>query len=902
MAEPSHRGNGLTPTERFLSKCLLRLYPEAFREETGDQWLDFLDQQRREVRYHTRFLGAFRFWTDVIRDLARSVPLARREAREMEEENAGRRTTPAAAGLLLKDLRFALRTLRRRPLFTGMAILTLGLGIGSATAMFSVVDGVLLARRPYTEPDRLVSIWQAVDGIHGFTPRGETRLDFPQYEALNRRSTVFQGVAVYAGGWGVSTLSGDGPPGRVTVGAATASLLPVLGVTPALGRWFLPREESADQGTVAVLNYDTWVGRYGGDRGILGRTVTLNDLDYTVVGVLPPGFRIQWLSTSIARDDDPGPRDFWVPAGSPEWPGVRGSAMWEAVGRLREGITRERAEPETTLILAENCDWGRARAILVPRVEDENRGIGSPLLLLFGATGILLLISCGNVAALSLGEAHGRVHEVATRTAMGAGRWQIARQFLTESVLLGLAGSGLGAAMAFGGIRFLVAMAPPIPRMELVTVNLTVLLFAASAGTLSGVLFGTSPALLVARDGVERTLRSGGRGGARRRTGMGHGFLAGQIGLAVMVVVASGLLVRSFTRLMEVPLGFDPAGVATVRVEPPRGRLQLEPGAGATFMDEVLREMQGIPGLRQVSAVNSPPFPGNVAGWSTRLRKEDSTYVMPKGYHVAPGYLDFMRIPILEGRGIEPSDRADTQPVMVVSRSLARALWGQRSPVGETLYYSPRQVTVVGVAGDVRQSVLQDDPPMAFYVPFAQHARSYITFLARPVTQGTDLIPAMREAIWRVDGTLAIMEAGYLDDAIAGSAAEERFRTTLMGLFAGLASLLAVVGIMGVTARQVSQRTREMGIRKALGARDAPLLGTVVGYATLAGGIGIALGLLGSFWMRPVLAAYLFGLESVDLPTYTGVGLLFLAASALASYLPARRVLRVDPVTVLKEE
>jgi predicted permease len=376
----------------------------------------------------------------------------------------------------------------------------------------------------------------------------------------------------------------------------------------------------------------------------------------------------------------------------------------------------------------------------------------------------------------------------------------------------------------------------------------------------------------------------------------------GEVGLTVMLVVASGLLVRSYSHLMEVRLGFDPTGIATVRVEPPRGILQLEPGAGVTFMEEVLRVLEGTPGLQAVSAVNAPPFPGNVAGWSTRLRKGDSTYVMPYGYHVAPGYLDFMHIPILEGRGILPSDRADAEPVVVVSQSLAKTLWGDRSPVGETMFYSPRSVTVVGVAGDVRKSALQDDTPIVFYVPYAQHTRSYLTFVARPEAPGADIIPAMREAIWSVDGSLAIMDAGYLEDAIRDSAAEERFRTTLMSLFAGLATLLAMVGIMGVTARQVSHRNRELGIRKALGAEDRSLLGAVVGYATLAGGAGVALGLMGSFWMGPVLSSYLFGLESFDLPTYAGVGLLFLAASALTSYFPARRVLRIDPQTVLREE
>jgi len=893
---------GRTRSRLFVLRILLGLFPRDFREEFEDQWMAFLEEQRKERCYQTPVLGWARFWMDVLRDLAGSVPRARRESREEGKTNRGRRRGGRGPDPVLRDLRFALRIFSRRPLYSGVAILTLGLGIGSAAAMFSVVDGVLLTDRQYTEPDRLVSIWQSIEGMTGFTAEGETRLHYPQYEALKERSSSFEEVAVYAGGWGESTLSGDGPPRKVKMGAATASLLPTLGVNPVLGRWFLPQEESEDQGLVTVLNHDTWMVRFGGNRDILGQRVTLNDLDYTVVGVLPPGFRIQWLSTSIARNDDPGPRDFWVPAGSPEWPGSFGSAMWEAVGRLADGVTRERAEPETTQILADNWDWGRSRAILVPRVADENRGIRSPLLLLFGATGILLLIACGNVAALSLGEMHGRVHEVATRAAMGASRWRIVRQFLTESVLLGILGSVLGVVLAYAGTKALVVLAPPTPRMELVGVDVGVLLFAAALGTLSGVLFGTAPAVFMARGGAANTLRYGKRGGTFRNTGLGPWVMAGELGLTVILVIAGGLLVRSLSHLMDAPLGFDPAEVASVRVEPSGGTLQLEPGAGGAFLEQVVQEMESTPGLQAVSAVNAPPFPGNVAGWATRVNPEDSTYVMPYGFHVAPGYLDFMRIPIIEGRGILSSDDAQAEFVAVVSQSLARALWGDESPVGKTMFYPPSTVTVVGVAGDVRQTTLMEAPPLAFYVPFAQNPRSYITFLARPSTAGTNIIPSMRDAIWSVNEDLAIMDATYLEDSIRDSAAEERFRATLMTVFATLASLLAMVGIMGVTARNVSHRAREIGIRKALGAEDGSILMAAVRFATLAGGVGIALGMVGSYLMGPILSAYLFGLESFDPPTFAVVGLLFLGASALASYLPARRILRIDPITVLKEE
>ncbi|MEE8472786.1 MAG: FtsX-like permease family protein, partial [Dehalococcoidia bacterium] len=656
-----------------------------------------------------------------------------------------------------------------------------------------------------------------------------------------------------------------------------------------------------DKAMIAGMSYDNWVRRYAGDRDVLGRTVLLNDRSYTVVGVLPQGFRMQWLSASLAGADDPGPRDFWVPVGSPEWEPAYGSSMWEAVGRLAAGVTLEQARTETSVILAGAWEWGKAHAILIPRVEDETRGIGSPLLLLFGATGVLLLIACGNVAALSLGEMHGRAHEVATRAAIGADRWRIVRQLLTESLVLGVAGSALGVVVAVVGTESLVAMAPPIPRIDMVRVDLTVLGFAAFLGTLSGVLFGVAPAVLTAREALGTTLRSGGRSGSRRRAGLGRWVLAGEVGLTVMLLVASGLLVRSLSALFDMGLGFDPQNVASIAVSPSVSRYEGR-AALSTLMNEVLPALEGIPGVTAVSAANALPFPGNTAGWGVRLHPEDSTYHMSKGYQVAPDYLDFMGIPILEGREFFASDDADAPGVVVVGESLAKALWGDRSPVGEEMFYPRGTVTVVGVAGDARQVALQDEPPLTFYVPFAQHARRTISFVVRTAAPGVDVFPAMREALWRVDSELAITDSGYLESAIRHSAADERYRTFLMSVFAALATVLAVVGIMGVTAQHVAHRTREIGIRKALGAENPSLLGGVVGEAARTGAWGIGLGLLGAFWLGPVLASFLFGVESFDLPTYAGVAVLFMGVSVLASYLPARRILRVDPVTVLKEQ
>jgi predicted permease len=885
---------------------LLRLYPARFRAEFQEQLVAFLTEQRREGRYRQKLFGRIRFWLDVLEDVVASSARVRRERFWSPGGGHTKRKRSAVMESLIQDFRYAFRTLARRPTYAGVALLTLGLGIGSATAMFSVVEGVLMADTLFRDPDRLMSIWQRMEGRTGYTEAGETRLMYSQYQALRDQSTVFEDLAVYAGDWGETALGGGARPELVHVGPTTASLLPVLGVRPALGRWFLPEEEGAsagDRAMVTVMSHEIWVRRFAADGDILGASVTLNGLPYTVVGVLPPGFRVQWLSASITGADDPGPRDFWVPVGSPEWGEAPGSTMWEAVGRLADGVTLDRARAETGQILRETWPSREPDAIVLPRMAEEVRGLGSPILLLFGATGLLLLIACGNVAALSLGEMHGRAQEVATRAAIGAGWPRIIRQLITESLVLGVLGSVLGALFAAVGTKLLVAMAPPVPRIDQVQVDSGVLLFAAGLGTLSGVLFGLAPALSSVRAAVGSILKAGGRTGSRRQAGSGRWVLTGEVALTVVLLTASGLLARSLSHLFDVDLGFNPRNLATVEVGLPDARYGWNlKGAAGGFVDQVLREMEAIPGVEAVSAANLLPFPDSPSEWASRANSEDSTYLMPELYHVAPGYLEFMDIPLLEGRGFFPSDDGDAPPVAVVSRSLAQALWGDRSPLGREMFYPLGGVTVVGVTGDTRQASLQNEPPLTFYVPFGQHSRTRVTFAARTRGSPEEVLPSMREALWRVDGELAVTASGSLTGAIGRSASEERYRTLLMTTFALLATALAAVGIGGVTARQVSLQTRELGIRKALGAEDAALLGGVIRSASFTGALGVGLGLAGAYWLRPVLGAFLFGVGSFDPVTYGGIGGFLLLLSAIASYLPARRLLWMDPVAVLKEE
>ncbi len=807
-------------------------------------------------------------------------------------------------GIFGQDFRYAAKSFGRRRTFLGLAASTLGLGIGLSTAMYSVVHAVLGTAPDYQDPERVVSIWQRVEGRAGQTRTGETRLQFPQYVALRDNCPAFSGVALYAADWGESALAGPDGPVPVRVGAATASLLPTLGISPPLGRWFLPEEEGDRAGPlsqVVVLSHSTWAVRFGGDPELLGRPVVLNGISYTVVGVLPPGFRMQWLSNSVNRAADPGPRDFWVPIGAPGWNERPGSTMWEAVARLAEGVTIEQARVEAGPILA--AVWDRpAEAVVIPRTTDEARGIRSPILLLFGASGILLLIACGNVALLSFAETANRGEELGIKTAIGAGPGRILRQALAESLILGACGSAIGALVAMWATPVLVSMAPAIPRLDDVGIDGWVLGFATGLGVLTGLVSGVGPALLHSRDSASPLFLARGWKTPSPSQKIGKAVLSAEVALTFILLVGSGLFVESVRRVGEVSPGFDAEDLVGLKVVLPRGQYPYKDQAATVFMERVLSEIRAAPGVGSASAVNELPFPGRVSRWAGRSDPNDSSSLMPKVYHVAPGYFDLMGIPMVEGRDFSSDDNLDSPPVAVVGESLARALWGNASPIGRLLYYPIEAVRVVGVVRDVRQVVLGEAPPLTFYVPHAQHNRPELTFVARTHVEASGILPALRSAVWAVDGGIVVSEGGSLEDAVARSTAGLQFRTVLMVIFAALAALLASVGITGLTARSVGMRSRELAIRQALGAEDRPLVAGMVGEILLIAGIGIGLGVPGALIFGSAMASLLVGVDTFDLTVMGIVVSLTFFGCALASFIPARRIVRLDTMSVLKRE
>jgi len=905
-----------------LYRGVLWIYPAGFRRACGREMAEtFRDScldVRRRGRVRLLLHGLHALGELLVQGVLERVLLLRRAAGEAWSAGraSGGRRPPARRGAgpalesALRDVVFGLRLLRRRPLYTGVAVLTLGLGIGAATAMFSVVDGVLLERLPFSEPGRLVAIWQTMPRLKGIPGEDGRRWDrfrltYLQYRDLSEKSTVYDALAGYrAGTPDVVTLTGVGDAAELRAGSATASLLPLLGVRPALGRWFQPEEEASiagdDGAAVAVIGHELWQGRFGGSREVLGKIVTIDDRSFTIVGILPAGFRIQWLSASFAGEGDPGRRDIWFPIGAPGWTGIRRAYSWETIGRLGPGVTPEQAAVETRAIMSAHPDTeGDVRVL--PRMAEETRGLAPPLVLLFAATAFLLLIACGNIATLSMAEMLSRQREVATRSALGAGATRIVRLFLTESFVLAALGSAVGAALAFGGTRALVALAPPIPRLYEVGVDLRVLGFAVLLGACAAFLFGTVPSIVASRGSVGPPRpRSAGTSPGRRR--FANIVMAAEIALTAMLLVAGGLLARSLSRLLAVDPGFETGGLATVEVRLPRTRYPTRESQAA-FFRAALDRVEAIPGIGSVSAVSRLPFPGYTSGWGIRIEGRDEGYA-PLGYQVAPGYLETLGVPLLAGRPLAETDGAGAPLAVVINETMARRYWPDESPIGARFFWggSPGPVTVVGVAGDMKRQVLHASSEPAFFIPFVQHPDETICFVARTGLRPRDVIPLMRDAVRTVDADLVVKNATTVAALVARSTENERYRALLMGVFGILAALLAAAGVFGVAARSVALRTREMGVRMALGARAARLIGTTVRGVLVVGLAGTVVGLVGALWTSSLLARFLFGVEPSDPTTYGVVAASIVLVCALASYVPARRITRVNPVDVLRAD
>ena len=829
------------------------------------------------------------------------------EAQGARRERATRRTEYVAE--LRQDARYALRQLGRARSFALGAIGTLALGIGATTAIFSVVNAVLLRPLPFAEPDRLVQAFVSSPSL-GLPPGGLSAPEFLDI-AASRRSLAAVGAFVETD----LTVSGNGTPERVRAAAATASLFRVLGVGAAVGRVFAAEEDRPGAGPVVVLGDALWRRRFGADPAVVGRTVRFDGVPRVVVGVLPRGFYVGDVVAFVPLALDPAN------------PRPRGAHYLSVVGRLAAGATLETARAELEAYAKRSVrDYREQYAdlrmgMVVRPLRDAWVGdVRGTILVLFGAVALLLLLACANVANLLLVRAEGRQREMGVRVALGAGRGRLVRQLLTESLLLAVAGGVLGVALAVWGVRAVVALEPQsLPAGVAVSVDGTVLVVAATLTLLTGLLFGLAPALQASGAALHATIVAGSvgasRGGARGR--LRSSLVAAEMALAAVVLVGAGLVGRSFWQLTRVDPGFAREKVLAVDVKLPAARYPDVARVPATF-GQILERVRTIPGVRSAAVTSDVPFSGRGGDWVVevegRAPSPAGPLASPTFLIVSADYFRTMGIPLEAGRAFTTDDER-TPPVVVVSRAMGRTFWPGRDPVGKRVRlgtgraeFSFPWMEVIGVVGDVRSQELAAETRPTYYLLDAQFpsmvggAQRSMTLLVRTAGDPLQLVAPVRRAVWALDGELAASNVRTLGDVIAGSVARPRFAAAVLAVFGTAALALAVIGVYAVLSYAVTRRRREMGIRMALGAGAADLRRLVVGQGMRVAVAGLAVGLAAALAGSRVLSSLLFGVSATDPTTFAAAALVLGAAATVACWVPARRASRLNPAAVLRAE
>jgi predicted permease len=805
------------------------------------------------------------------------------------------------------DIRYAFRTLLRERGFATMAVLSLAVGIGANTAIFSVVNGVLLRPLPYRDPERLVAIREVVPKLAHLYPT--LPVNFSHYYEWSKRCSALESIAIVESS--APNLTGAGEPELLNGALVSASVFRVLGVSPRLGRGFLDEEDPEGHNQVAVISDSLWKRRFSADPAIVGRKITLNGRPHVVVGVLPPGFQF------------PGQNDLWIRAGlgthtevyqplgysKDDFEEINGDYNYAAIARLRPGVSREKALAELNVIQAdiskripEKMDLHAVMSSLHEDIVGQSR---RGLVVLLGAVAAVLLILCVNLANLSLARAAGRARESAIRTALGAGRAQLVRQTLTESLVLALAGGVLGIALAAWGVPVLVHAAPlDLPRLGEVSLDGRVLAFALLISTVTGVAFGILPALRTAGAHPQEALKSGSYTTTEGRRGVGlRGVLVGvEAALSAVLLITAGLLIGSFVRLMHVDKGFDVERVLAVHVAMPSTKY-TEKAQQTAFFDHLLEKARRLPGVLSAGMVSALPFEGE--SWVDLAATEGDQRPlferpMVNVRFVSPDYFKTLRIPLREGQPFDDSQR--NRKVVIVSEGTARRLWPGRSPLGRRMLHNETLEEVVGVTADVRSTSLDKDPVSIVYVPYWQRPRLSAALLVRTAMDPRGIAAGLRETIHQVDADVPVPEMQTLEEAMSDSVAQRRFQMTLVVLFAAAALALAGFGIYGVVSYSVARRRTEMGIRMALGAGTADLQRMVLWQGIRPVVAGLAVGIAAALAAGRILSSLLFQVSARDPLTIGGVALVLLAVSVVAALVPARRATRVDPTKALRFE
>ena len=806
-------------------------------------------------------------------------------------------------GTLLQDIRFGARMLFKSRGFAAVAILSLALGIGANTAIFSVINAVLLKALPFNQPESIVLVW----GAH--QKRGMTRgqLSATDVHDIRARNNVFEEIATYAN-FRPGISDGHGEPERIPGAQVGDGFFDVLRARPLLGRVFTSEEQVEGKDFVVVLSYGLWQRRFGGDPDVVGRTVTLNARPYTVIGVMPADFR------SLPRGLLEAPAELYRPVAEPPDDKQRTSRHLRAIARLKPGVSLQAAQTEMDGIAQqlgrEYPESYRGGGLnLVSLRAELIEPVRPALLMLFGAVAFLFLIACANVGNLLLAPSMARHKEVAIRAALGAGRARIVRQFLTESVLLALGGGALGLILAVWGTTSIEAIATRVVAMlGTIELDARVLAFTGAMSLVAGILFGSAPALRASRPDLNETLNDGGRStsSAVMRSPLRNSLVVAEVALAMVLLIGAGLLIRSVARLYSVDPGFNPERVLTMNVWLPHAKYPEAPDYIA-FYERALERIRALPEVEAAAMTSVLPISENFDQRTVEAEGQ------PKGpgenpnvdnYFVTPDYTRAMSIPLLRGRALTEHDGADAQFVVLVSESTARQLWPGEDPIGKRIrYHNSDEVrpwrVVVGVVGDVKQYALDRPAKIAIYTPVAQFPTSAMTLVVKTRTTPESLIAPVRREIRALDPDQAVFSIRSMEELLADSISLRRFSMLLLGVFAALALLLAAVGIYGVIAQSVAQRTREIGIRMALGAQSGDVLRMVVRQGMTLTLLGVGAGLLGAYALTQLIAKLLFGVAPNDPLTFGVIAFLLLTVSLLACYLPARRAARLDPMIAL---
>jgi len=801
----------------------------------------------------------------------------------------------------MKDLQYALRMLAKSPGFTAIAILTLALGIGANTAIFTVANALLLRPLPYTDPDHLVRIATGRDRS-GY-------VSLPYFTVLRDHNRSFSGVAAYS--MELFSLSGRGEPQQIVAERVTWNFFDVLGVRPTLGRVFFVDEDQPGGKQVVLISDELWLRLFNRDRGAIGQSLSLDSSDYTVIGILPPRFSTPLLGRKV---DIFTTRLIEMSIVTPARVNL-GGMYYECVGRLKRAVSPEQAQAETEVLYQQykhdkpgNYDSTVNAPMAVSGLQENLvANVRPTLLMLSAAVGLVLLIACANVASLLLSRALGRKKEFAVRTALGASRASLIGQLLTESVLMAIVSGALGVALGQAGTRLLAAYSQSsFPQMADVSMDLRVLAFTLSISVLSGVLFGLAPSLQLSRPDLNTMLRDEGRGsaGSRKRDRARSALVVAQIALSMVLLVGSGLLVRSFIRLRTASPGFEPKGTLTIQTYLPLARFP-QPQQKIAFYANALRNMQSVPGVEAASISTALPV---IANHGTPVLFEGQP-ALPLGQRpivffqsISPDYPKAMGIPILAGRALTDHDDATAPWVALVNQTIVRQFWPNQNPLGKLLTVGnlPKPFEVVGVLGDAKNEGLATAVQGEVYLPYPQFTSPLLYLSVRTALDPHRLAAALRAQIGAADPDQPLTEIETMEERIDLVSASPRFTMLLIGIFSGTAFVLAVVGIYGVIAYSVAQRTQELGIRIALGADRRDILRLVIVNGLGLAAIGIVIGLGGAIALTRLMSAMLYETSATDPLTFGAAVALFTLVAILASYVPARRATRIDPLEALR--